>query len=74
MARSARMGEHDDKITSLRQQKAVAIDALDDIEKGAIITQDGVDVTAHRRKALQNVLLKLDATIEAYEGLDARQP
>jgi hypothetical protein len=65
------MGEYDHKIAALREDRTTAIAALMDIKSGAKITQNGVDVTDRRRGHLENLILKLEALIVAYEGLDA---
>ena len=65
------MGEFYDKVAALREYRATAVAALEEIAKGPLITRDGVDVTEQRRRFYRNVLAKLDALIAAYEGVDA---
>lgn len=65
------MGEFYDKVAALREDRRAAVAALDEIARGAIITQNGANVTEQRRRFYQNVLAKIDALIAAYEGIDA---
>jgi hypothetical protein len=65
------MGAYYDKIATLRDDRAATIAALDEIERGAIITQNGIDLTERQRRFHQNVLAKIDALVAAYEGIDA---
>ena len=63
------MGDHD-RVAALREDRAAAIAALDDIETGASIIQDGANVVEQRRRYYKNVLAKIDALVAAYEGID----
>jgi hypothetical protein len=65
------MSEFYDKVAALREYRAAAIAALEEIARGPIITQNGANVTEQRRRFYQNVLAKIDALIAAYEGIDA---
>jgi hypothetical protein len=65
------MGEYDYRIATIRDQRVAAVKALEGISRGATITKGGVDITEGRRQRLQDVLLKLDAVISAYEQIDA---
>ena len=60
-----------DKIATLREDRAAAVAALDEIERGATITQNGIDLTERQRRFHQNVLAKIDALVAAYEDIDA---
>ena len=68
------MGEYDYRIATLRDQRVAAVNALEGISRGATITMGGVNITERRRRNLQDVLLKLDAVIVAYEQIDADPP
>jgi len=68
------MGAYYDKIAALREDRAVAVAALEEIDRGAIITQNGIDLTERQRRFHQNVLAKIDALVAAYEGIDAPWP
>lgn len=65
------MGEYYDKIAALREDRRAAAAALDEIEGGAIITINGINLTEQRRRFYQSVLAKIDALIAAYEDIDA---
>ena len=65
------MGEYYDKIATLRKDRAATVAALDEIEKGAIITRNGIDLTERQRRFHQNVLSKIAALVAAYEDIDA---
>ena len=65
------MGAYYDKIATLREDRAATVAALDEIERGATITQNGIDLTEQRRRFHQNVLAKIDALVAAYEDIDA---
>ena len=65
------MGAYYDKIATLRENRAATIAALDEIERGAIITKNGIDLTERQRRFHQNVLAKIDALVAAYEDIDA---
>ena len=64
------MGEYYDRVAALREDRAAAAAALDNIETGASIIQDGANVVEQRRRYYQNVLAKIDALVTAYEGID----
>jgi len=64
------MGEYYNKVAALREDRAAAVAALDKIETGASIIQDGANVAAQRRRFYQNVLAKIDALAAAYEDID----
>ena len=64
------MGEHYDRVAAIREDRAAAIAALDNIETGASIIQDGANVAEQRRRYYQNVLAKIDALVAAYEDID----
>ena len=65
------MGVYYDRIAALREERAATVAALDEIEKGAIITRNGIDLTERQRRFHQNVLSKIDALVAAYEDIDA---
>jgi hypothetical protein len=65
------MGEYDYRIAALRDQRIAAVNALDGIGRGATVTKGGVDITEGRRQRLQDVVVKLDAVIVAYEQIDS---
>ena len=65
------MGAFYDKIATLREDRAAAVAALDEIERGATISQNGIDLTEPQRRFHQNVLAKIDALVAAYEDIDA---
>lgn len=65
------MGAFYDKIATLREDRAAAVAALDEIERGATINQNGIDLTEPQRRFHQNVLAKIDALVAAYEDIDA---
>ena len=65
------MGVYYDWIAALREERAATVAALDEIEKGAIITRNGIDLTKRQRRFHQNVLSKIDALVAAYENIDA---
>jgi hypothetical protein len=65
------MGVYYDRIAALREERAATVAALDEIEKGAIITRNGIDLTERQRRFHQNVLSKIDALVAAYENIDA---
>jgi hypothetical protein len=58
------MGEHYDRVAAIREDRAAAIAALDNIETG------GANVAEQRRRYYQNVLAKIDALVTAYEDID----
>ena len=64
------MGAYYDKVAALREDKAAAVAALDNLEAGASIVQDGANVVEQRRRFYQNVLAKIDALVAAYEDID----
>ena len=64
------MGEHYDKVAALREDRVAAVAALDKIETGASVIQDGANVAEQRRRFYQNVLAKIDALVTAYEDID----
>jgi hypothetical protein len=64
------MGEYYNRFAALREDRAAAIAALDNIETGASIIQDGANVAEQRRRYYQNVLAKIDALVKAYEDID----
>ena len=65
------MGAYYDKIATLREDRAASAAALDEIERGAIIAHNGIDLTERQRRFHQNVLAKIDALVAAYEDIDA---
>jgi len=65
------MGVYYDRIAALREERAATVAALDEIEKGATITRNGIDLTERQRRFHQNVLSKIDALVAAYENIDA---
>ena len=44
------MGVYYDRIAALREERAATVAALDEIEKGAIITRNGIDLTERQRR------------------------
>ena len=64
------MGEYYHRVAALREDRAAAVAALDNIETGASIIQDGANVAEQRRRYYQNVLAKIDALVTAYEDID----
>jgi len=65
------MGANYDKIATPRDFRAAAAAAVDDINRGATITQNGVDLTEPQRRFHQNVLAKIDALVAVYEDINA---
>ena len=59
-----------DRVAALREDRAAAVAALENIERGASIIQDGANVAEQRRRYYQNVLAKIDALVAAYEDID----
>jgi hypothetical protein len=68
------MGKFYEKVSVLREYRSAATAALEEIDRGGIVTQNGTDVTKQRRQFYQNVLAKIDALIAAYGGIDAPRP
>ena len=64
------MGAYYDRVAALREDKAAAVAALDNLEAGASVIQDGANVVEQRRRYYKNVLAKIDALVAAYEGID----
>ena len=64
------MGAYYDRVAALREDKAAAVAALDNLEAGASVIQDGANVDEQRRRYYKNVLAKIDALVAAYEGID----
>jgi hypothetical protein len=64
------MGAYYDKIAALREDRAATVAALDEIERGAITTRNGVNLTEQQRRFHRNVLAKIDALVAAYEDID----
>ena len=65
-----KMGAYYDRVAALREDKAAAVAALDNLEAGASVIQDGANVVEQRRRYYKNVLAKIDALVAAYEGID----
>jgi hypothetical protein len=65
------MGEFDEKVARLREDRVTCVSALSDLELGGRVIRDGADVTEKRRRHLQGVLQNLDALIVAYEDANA---
>jgi len=64
------MSAYYDKIETLREDRAATVAALDKIERGAVATRDGVNLTERQRRFHRNVLAKIDALVAAYEDID----
>jgi hypothetical protein len=65
------VGEFDDKLSDLKKQREDARQMLEDIARGKRFHWNGQDITDRRKARATNLLAALEATIAAYEDMNA---
>jgi butyrate kinase len=68
------MGDYDNRIAVLREQRALANKDLEEIKRGVTHMRNGVDITERKRGRAEKIVADLDAVLATYEDLNADSP